>query len=110
MRLVPGLCLDSCSTLQVLVNTAIRSGEHSPTDISYVAVHGTGTPLGDPIEVGALSAALARQATLASHGVTLGSVKVRLCHAHPAFQTLTMEEGLIAQEHPTTSNSKRYDG
>ncbi len=30
----------------------------SPEAVAYVAVHGTGTPLGDPIEVGALGAAL----------------------------------------------------
>ncbi|CAL5223543.1 g6075 [Coccomyxa viridis] len=46
---------------QALVGAAIRSGDQRAVDVSYVAVHGTGTPLGDPIEIGALSAALACQ-------------------------------------------------
>lgn len=64
------------SALQALVGIAVRSGEHAARDISYVAVHGTGTPLGDPIEVGALSAALAAHDPPVYHGVAFGSVKV----------------------------------
>ncbi len=62
--------------MQALVGAAIRSGDQYAEDVSYVAVHGTGTPLGDPIEVGALSAALASQGPLVSRGLALGSVKV----------------------------------
>ena len=45
-------------------------------DVSFVAVHGTGTPLGDPIEVSALGHALAGGG---GHAV-LGSVKA--CYGH----------------------------
>jgi Beta-ketoacyl synthase, C-terminal domain len=38
--------------------TALQSAQLVPAGVAYVAVHGTGTPLGDPIEVGALGAAL----------------------------------------------------
>jgi Beta-ketoacyl synthase, C-terminal domain len=31
----------------------------APQDVGFVSVHGTGTPLGDPIEVGALGQGLA---------------------------------------------------
>jgi len=58
------------------VGTAIKSGGHDAAEVSYVAVHGTGTPLGDPIEVGALAAALASHGSHMTHGVALGSVKV----------------------------------
>ena len=63
--------------MQSLVGMALRSGSLSAKDISYVAVHGTGTPLGDPIEVGALAAALASDGSQMSGAVALGSVKVR---------------------------------
>ncbi len=65
--------------LQVLLKTALRSGGLEAADVGYVAVHGTGTPLGDPIEVGALSGALSHWTgpDAGSHsGVILGSVKV----------------------------------
>ena len=64
--------------LQALVGSALRSGYHDTSDVSYVAVHGTGTPLGDPIEVGALAAALAPHGPAAVFRLALGSVKVGL--------------------------------
>lgn len=49
--------------------------------VSYMAVHGTGTPLGDPIEMGALGQALSsRGATAGPHQLTIGSVKS--CYGH----------------------------
>ena len=65
--------------LQALMGSALRSGSHDTSDVSYVAVHGTGTPLGDPIEVGALAAALAPHGSAAVSRVALGSVKVGVC-------------------------------
>lgn len=35
-----------------------RAGEVSGSDVAFVSIHGTGTPLGDPIEAGALGQAL----------------------------------------------------
>ena len=51
-----------------------------PGQLGFVAVHGTGTPLGDPIEMGALGAALPKPASAASGGVTIGAVKS--CYGH----------------------------
>ena len=55
----------------------------APEALGYVAVHGTGTPLGDPIEMGALGQALSRReaaADAAPHQLTIGSVKS--CYGH----------------------------
>ena len=45
-----------------------------------MAVHGTGTPLGDPIEMNALGQALSHAGTGCQHHVTIGSVKS--CYGH----------------------------
>ena len=50
-----------------------------PGQLAFVAVHGTGTPLGDPIEVGALGTALAGAGGHPQHA-TVGSVKS--CYGH----------------------------
>jgi phthiocerol/phenolphthiocerol synthesis type-I polyketide synthase C len=34
-----------------VIQDALRSAQLSPTDISFFEAHGTGTPLGDPIEI-----------------------------------------------------------
>ena len=63
------------SVPQALVSAALMDAKAVPMSVRFVAVHGTGTPLGDPIEVGALGAALGPGRTEASQ-ITLGSNKV----------------------------------
>ena len=48
-------------------------------EYGYVALHGTGTPLGDPIEMGALGQALALPEEQ-PHTIAVGSVKS--CYGH----------------------------
>ena len=51
----------------------------SAADYGYVALHGTGTPLGDPIEMGALGQALAGSSGSRA-AIAIGSVKS--CYGH----------------------------
>lgn len=34
-----------------VIQDALRAAQLSPLDISFIEAHGTGTPLGDPIEI-----------------------------------------------------------
>ena len=60
------------------MNAALEHAGVEQPDVRFVAVHGTGTPLGDPIEVGALGAALGTGRVAASQ-LVLGSNKVSTC-------------------------------
>ena len=55
--------------------TALRSGGAAASDVGYVALHGTGTPLGDPIEIGALAKSLTVARQSDSRPISLSSVK-----------------------------------
>jgi phthiocerol/phenolphthiocerol synthesis type-I polyketide synthase E len=55
----------------------------SPESISYIEAHGTGTALGDPIEVAALTQ-IFRAATDARHFCAIGSVKTNFGHLDSA--------------------------
>ena len=66
--------------MQDLVTSALDSASAMRSDVRFVAVHGTGTPLGDPIEVGALGATLGTGTSLASQ-LVLASNKVCRCKA-----------------------------
>lgn len=59
---------------------AMVDADISPNQISYVEAHGTATPVGDPIEVSALTQAYQELGVNSSHKVMLGSVKSNIGH------------------------------
>jgi len=63
-----------------LVAMALENIDASPDALRLVAVHGTGTPLGDPIETGALGQALSRKGAGDVHSLTIAAVKS--CYGH----------------------------
>lgn len=78
-----------------LIRDVMNSAEASPGELAYVALHGTGTPLGDPIEVNALGQALHHNHHKDNHSrsfdpatkrsrLALGSVKSCLGHTEGA--------------------------
>ncbi|MEP7075451.1 MAG: amino acid adenylation domain-containing protein [Acidobacteriota bacterium] len=65
-----------------VVATAHAVSGVDPQSISYIETHGTGTPLGDPIEVAALKKAFGEKVEKGSCG--LGSVKTNIGHLEVA--------------------------
>jgi 3-oxoacyl-(acyl-carrier-protein) synthase/acyl carrier protein len=54
-----GLTAPNGPAQTALVRTAMAAGQGiSPAQLGVISIHGTGTPLGDPIEIGALAQAL----------------------------------------------------
>src|SRR5207302_522847 len=53
-----GLTAPNPLAQQEVIRLALRDAGVAPSEVGYVETHGTGTPLGDPIEVQALAAAL----------------------------------------------------
>lgn len=68
---------------QALIEEALERAHVTPSDIDYVECHGTGTALGDPIEAGALGAALGTRRGTDSP-LPIGSVKTNLGHLEAA--------------------------
>ncbi|MGV0742696.1 type I polyketide synthase [Mycolicibacterium sp. XJ870] len=63
---------------QALMRQALASSRLQPSDIDYIEAHGTGTGLGDPIELDALSEVFGDRGDSAP--LVLGSVKTNLGH------------------------------
>lgn len=57
-----GLTAPNGPAQSALVRKALAASLVQPHQVSMVSVHGTGTPLGDPIEVGALGQSMAASA------------------------------------------------
>ncbi|MFE2186007.1 type I polyketide synthase [Streptomyces sp. NPDC059455] len=78
-----GLTSPSPAAQEDVVRTAHRRAGFSPDEIQYVELHGTGTPVGDPVEATALGAALG---TVRTDGTPLlvGSAKTNVGHLEGA--------------------------
>ena len=63
---------------QAVLRQALAASRLQPSDIDYIEAHGTGTALGDPIELDALSQVFADRNGSAQ--LVLGSVKTNLGH------------------------------
>lgn len=66
-----------------LISTACRVANVSPSEVAYVECHGTGTFLGDPIEIQALGEVLGKDRS-SEQPLIIGSVKTNLGHLEPA--------------------------
>ncbi len=93
-----GLTAPNVAAQQAMLQQALEHARLSPADIGYVEMHGTGTPLGDPIEAEALKAVLGVPRTDRSHCV-LGSVKSNVGHLESAAGIAGVIKVLLALEH-----------
>ena len=97
-----GQTVPSGPAQQAVVRSALAAARLEPSDIDYIEAHGTGTALGDPIELGALHQVFGER-----HGsapLVLGSVKTNLGHLESAAgiagfikTVLTVQHGYIPQ-------------
>ncbi|CCI31025.1 type I polyketide synthase [Microcystis sp. T1-4] len=68
---------------QSIIREALAKAQIKPEQISYIEAHGTGTPLGDPIEVDALKAVFDSNRPV-NHPYWVGSVKTNIGHLEAA--------------------------
>ncbi len=82
---------------EVIAEALMMAGVEAET-IGYVEAHGSGTQLGDPIEVAALTQAF-RGATERSGFCALGSVKTNLGHCNAAAGVAGLLKTVLSLEH-----------
>ena len=90
-----GLTAPNGRAQQNVMRAALRNAGLAPAHISYVETHGTGTSLGDPIEVEALAAVYGT----ASAPVYLGAVKTNVGHLEAAAGMAGLIKVVLALRH-----------
>jgi phthiocerol/phenolphthiocerol synthesis type-I polyketide synthase A len=95
-----GQTVPSGPAQQAVLRAALAAARLQPADIDYIEAHGTGTALGDPIELGALSNVFGERT--GSAPLVLGSVKTNVGHLEAAAgiagfikTVLTVQHGYI---------------
>src|SRR5690606_4318148 len=78
-----GITAPNGTSQQKLVRHTLDDAQLGPTDVEYVECHGTGTSLGDPIEVQALAAVYGQERPPDSP-LLLGAVKTNIGHLEAA--------------------------
>ncbi len=91
-----------------VITEALEVAGINPETISYLEAHGTGTNLGDPIEVSGLTRAW-RRYTDQKHFCGLGSVKTNIGHLVSAGGVASMIKTLKAMEHRTIPASLNFE-
>jgi len=76
-----GLTAPNKLAQEAVLRQALQNAKVQPEAVSYIEAHGTGTQLGDPIEVGALTTVFGSSR---SEPLWIGSVKTNIGHLEPA--------------------------
>ncbi|TWU03335.1 type I polyketide synthase [Neorhodopirellula pilleata] len=78
-----GLTAPNGNAQQAVIREAINDASLTPDQIDYIEAHGTGTPLGDPVEVDALRQVFANSRR-PDQPLKIGSVKTNMGHLEGA--------------------------
>lgn len=93
-----GLTAPNGAAQEAVIRAALANGGVQPNDIGYVETHGTGTLLGDPIEVLALSRVYG-QGRGSESPVCIGSVKTNFGHLEAAAGIAGLIKAVLVISH-----------
>ena len=104
---------NSAAQTELLVE-AYEKAQVDPATVGYIECHGTGTPLGDPIEIQALSKAFAELYKKRGKGVQsahcgLSSVKTNIGHLETAAGIAGLLKALLAIQHKQIPANIHFD-
>lgn len=81
-----------------LIKSALEKAGVDAQSIGYIEAHGTGTELGDPIEITALSNAF-RSPAVANQTCAIGSIKTNIGHLEAAAGVVSVSKVLLQMKH-----------
>ncbi|NER24032.1 MAG: amino acid adenylation domain-containing protein [Symploca sp. SIO1C2] len=93
-----GLTVPNKKAQQLLIHQALDNAKVDPKDVSYIEAHGTGTSLGDPIEVGALGEFFGKNRP-DHQPLTIGSAKTNIGHLEAASGVAGLIKVILALQH-----------
>ena len=92
-----GLTAPSTTAQQAVIRQALAASQLDAEQISYIETHGTGTALGDPIEVAALGQIFSNRKQ--NQPLTLGAAKTNIGHTEAAAGIAGLIKSVLAIQH-----------
>ncbi|MFK4070360.1 beta-ketoacyl synthase N-terminal-like domain-containing protein [Streptomyces sp. NPDC029674] len=102
-----GITLPSGQAQQDVVRLACRRARVTPDQVQYVELHGTGTPVGDPIEAAALGAALGQDGAR-TVPLAVGSAKTNVGHLEAAAGIVGLLKTALSIHHRQLAPSLNF--
>lgn len=90
-----GLTVPNGIAQQKVIRQALKNSKVNATDVSYIEAHGTGTSLGDPIEVESLAAVFGPR----EQPLLMGSVKTNIGHLESGAGIAGLFKVVLALQH-----------
>lgn len=103
-----GLTVPNGGAQQRLIGSVLARAGLSGGDVDYLEAHGTGTPLGDPIEVQAAAAAYGGSRDT-DRPLLMGSVKTNIGHTESASGAAGLIKVVLSLQHETLPQSLHFD-
>jgi acyl transferase domain-containing protein/D-arabinose 1-dehydrogenase-like Zn-dependent alcohol dehydrogenase/acyl carrier protein len=103
-----GLTVPNGGAQQRLIGTALARAGLAGGDVDYLEAHGTGTPLGDPIEVQAAAAAYGASRD-ADRPLLMGSVKTNVGHLESASGAAGLIKVVLSLQHEVLPQSLHFE-
>ncbi|WP_166907901.1 type I polyketide synthase [Mycobacterium sp. DL440] len=103
-----GLTVPNGGAQQRLIGMALARAGWTGGDVDYLEAHGTGTPLGDPIEVQAAAAAYGTSRD-ADRPLLMGSVKTNIGHTESASGAAGLIKVVLSLQHEVLPQSLHFE-
>lgn len=94
-----GYTVPSPKAQSIVISKALKEADINPETISYIEAHGTGTKLGDPIEIEGLTRAYRENGTKRNQYCFIGSIKSNIGHCEAAAGVSSITKVLLQMEH-----------
>src|SRR5262249_13137543 len=95
-----GLTAPNGPAQEAVIREALSRAGIAPREVGYLEAHGTGTQLGDPLEVNALGAVFAGDRDPA-RPLLIGSIKTNIGHLESAAGVASLFKVILALQHRT---------
>ncbi|NER48711.1 MAG: type I polyketide synthase [Symploca sp. SIO1A3] len=103
-----GLTVPNGPSQVAVIRKALANGGVEPTSVSYIEAHGTGTSLGDPIEVGAIGTVFGKTHSQ-EEPLIIGSAKTNIGHLEGAAGIAGLMKVVLQLQHQQMAPSLHFN-
>ncbi len=104
----PSITAPSVDGEAAVIEAALKDAAVHPDSITYIETHGTGTPLGDPVEINALKKVFENY-TKDSNFCSLGSAKAHIGHAEGAAGIAGLIKVLLSMKYKVIPSMPEFE-